>query len=60
MKAKVLPEPVFAAPRTSRPLRMWGIDRAWISVQVSKLSSFNAFCVCSDRFKSANFTFEKY
>ena len=60
MKANVFPEPVFAAPRTSLPFRMWGIDLAWISVQVSKPSSFIAFYVYSDRFKSANFTFEKY
>lgn len=30
--ASVLPEPVLAAPRTSRPFRDIGIDLAWISV----------------------------
>ncbi len=60
MKANVFPEPVFAAPRTSLPFRMWGIDLAWISVQVSKPSSFIAFYVYSDKFKSSNFIFEKY
>ena len=34
MNARVLPDPVLAAPRTSLPFNMWGIDLAWISVQV--------------------------
>lgn len=28
INAKVLPDPVFAAPKTSLPLRIWGIDLA--------------------------------
>ncbi len=31
-KPKVLPDPVFAAPKTSLPFNKWGIDLAWIWV----------------------------
>jgi len=45
MKAKVFPEPVFAAPKTSLPLSMCGIDLAWISVVFWKPKTSIAFLV---------------
>jgi hypothetical protein len=43
--ANVLPEPVFAAPRTSFPARRCGIVSAWISVIVVNPNSSNPFDV---------------
>ena len=34
-KAAVLPVPVWAMPRRSRPARTWGMAPAWIGVGVS-------------------------
>lgn len=41
-KDKVLPEPVFAAPKTSLPANSGGIPRCCISVMVSKPSPMSA------------------
>mmetsp|Transcript_21272 Transcript_21272/g.72050 ORF Transcript_21272/g.72050 Transcript_21272/m.72050 type:complete len:223 (-) Transcript_21272:19-687(-) len=46
-KASVLPEPVLALPRTSRPSSMGAMDRSWIFVMFSKPISFKASCVLS-------------
>lgn len=35
-KASVFPEPVFAAPRISEPLRARGMARDWIGVKLVK------------------------
>ena len=52
-KASVLPEPVFAAPKTSLPASRGGMPRCWISViVVNFMSSDIAFMVFSDSFRS--------
>ena len=53
-KASVLPEPVLAAPSTSRPAKSGGIPRCWISVMVSKFMPLMACMVLSERPSSAN------
>jgi len=37
--ANVLPDPVFAPPRTSKPRRPGRIEHLWISVGISNLAS---------------------
>lgn len=49
-KARVFPEPVFAAPTRSRPSNKGGIDRACISVKVVKPISAIALRVFSHTF----------
>lgn len=46
--ARVLPDPVRAAPRTSFPASSRGIDLAWTGVIVDSPISFSALFVCSD------------
>lgn len=46
--ARVLPDPVRAAPRTSFPANSKGIDFAWTGVIVERPISFSALFVCSD------------
>ena len=48
-KARVLPEPVRAAPRTSLPVRRTGIDLAWTGVIVARPISERARVVGSER-----------
>lgn len=48
MKAKVFPDPVFAAPRTSRPHREWGREALCISVITLYLAPFNPSLVFLD------------
>jgi hypothetical protein len=60
MNARVFPLPVLAAPRTSLPFKMWGMDLAWISVAFLKPSWSIAFMVDSLSGKSLNSTAEKY
>lgn len=50
-KAKVFPEPVRAAPRTSRPERRGGMVRAWTSVMVVKLRDSMADRVWGERLR---------
>jgi hypothetical protein len=54
-KANVFPDPVFAAPKTSRPANSGGIARCWISVIVSKPIPSIALMVCPERLSSLNF-----
>lgn len=54
MKARVLPEPVFAAPRTSRPQRAWGKAARWISLISVKLFFRSASLVFCDSGSSSN------
>ena len=56
----VFPDPVFAAPRTSLPLRSSGKVRAWMWVIVTYEFFSKDFSVCSEREKSVNFLSEKY
>lgn len=56
MKARVLPLPVFAAPRTSRSLRARGVARDWISVRVWKWEAWRPEAVGSERGRSENFS----
>ena len=46
-KESVFPEPVFACASTSSPRSSGGMERAWISVSVSKPMSRSALCVSS-------------
>ena len=46
--------PVFAAPRTSRPVSRWGMVRACTSVMCWKPISAIALCVCSVRSSEEN------
>ncbi|EWY84890.1 hypothetical protein FOYG_12248 [Fusarium oxysporum NRRL 32931] len=52
-KARVFPEPVLAAPRTSRPASEGGMPLLWISVILVNFISLMAFMVFSERFSSA-------
>ena len=54
-KANVFPDPVLAAPKTSRPANSGGIARCWISVIVSNPIPSMAFIVCSEILSSLNF-----
>ncbi len=51
-KARVLPEPVLAAPSTSFPARRGGIAFSWTGVIVLKPISFNALIVGSESSRS--------
>ena len=53
-KARVLPEPVRAAPKTSLPVRRTGMDLAWTGVIVDKPISESARVVDSERSKVEN------
>ena len=53
-KARVLPEPVRAAPRTSLPVRRTGIDFAWTGVIVVRPISESAREVDSERSRLEN------
>lgn len=53
-KARVLPLPVRAAPRTSRPSSRGGTVRAWTSVIFEKPISERAAIVCCERLSEAN------
>lgn len=53
-KARVFPEPVRAAPRTSFPARRTGMDLAWTGVIVVKPISERAREVGSERSKVEN------
>ena len=48
-KARVLPEPVRAAPKTSLPARRTGMDLAWMGVMVSICMSVRARVVGVER-----------
>lgn len=48
MKARVFPDPVFAAPRTSRPHNEWGREALCISVITLYLAPFNPSLVFFD------------
>ncbi|KXT09511.1 hypothetical protein AC579_7187 [Pseudocercospora musae] len=50
--AKVLPLPVFAAPRTSFPFKASGMALAWMSVRLLKCAVFNPAFVGSERGRS--------
>ena len=52
-KARVFPDPVFAAPSRSLPASSGGIDRAWIGVAFVNPMSFSARLVLSERGKSS-------
>lgn len=45
MKARVLPEPVLAAPRMSRPQSAWGREALWMSVMTTNLAARKASLV---------------
>ena len=66
IKAKVLPEPVLAAPRTSSPRSANDIDSRWISVGSENPDSASPFWVFDERgkslkdFTSLEFTFEYF
>jgi len=51
MKASVLPEPVLAAPRMSRPARAWAIVAVWIGVAVINFDDLRALRVNGERGK---------
>lgn len=51
-KARVFPEPVLAAPRTSFPASNGGIECSWTAVMVSNFISFKALVVGSERSSS--------
>ena len=53
-KASVLPEPVLAAPSTSRPHSAWGSAARWMAVRVTNLASFSASLVYPERGRSSN------
>ena len=53
-KARVLPEPVRAAPRTSLPVRRTGMDFAWTGVIVVRPISESAREVDSERSRLEN------
>lgn len=53
-KARVLPEPVRAAPRTSLPVRRTGMDLAWTGVIVVRPISERARLVGSERSRVEN------
>ena len=53
-KARVLPEPVRAAPRTSLPVRRTGMDFAWTGVIVVRPISESARVVDSERSRLEN------
>lgn len=42
-KARVFPEPVFAAPRTSRPESEWGSEARWMSLMTVYLEPNPSF-----------------
>lgn len=51
-KARVLPEPVFAAPSTSLPANRGGIVRACTAVNFVKAILLMALIDCCDKFRS--------
>lgn len=53
-KARVFPEPVRAAPKTSLPVRRTGMDLAWTGVIVVKPISESARVVDSERSRVEN------
>lgn len=59
MKAKVFPDPVFAAPRTSRPERVCGSEARWISLisVYLRLSPSLVFCDIGSCWKSLQPTY---
>ena len=55
VKLAVLPVPVWAIPRTSRPSRAGGIAPAWMGVGLSYPASTTALSTLGARFRSENF-----
>lgn len=54
-KASVLPLPVLAAPRMSRPFRARGMARDWMSVRTSKWEARRPDAVGMERGRSVKF-----
>jgi hypothetical protein len=56
--ARVLPDPVFADPRTSRVWSEAGIDRVWIGVGLRKWDDFRPGSQLMDPKQGGELTFE--